>query len=417
MNKFSLEKCVFFLLAIAGIQWVFFPGHTTRVAIQFFLFVVICVLLSGGATGLLAKCLDFKKLLWVYFYYGCVVVVHSIFVAKSYEEWRYLSVVFVPTLLFPVFSMLSASTKSFFYIFEVFIKNVFPLSFIFWFVQTNDKNDGLFYVYYAAYIYLVSLFFWYSSSKYRIVILAALISSFAYDLANRANMLSVILSVLILLVQMIVYKKILFSNSKGREIFSLLRRIFLFGPLVLVAAALLFNFNPFVYIQESAGSVVVAEDALGRPLVVDSRTGIYLDAYNYLNKENAWMFGGSAVASPDTVLAESNEGYDDGRLGGSESGFLTLLVYGGIAYVFIYFAICYLSSYLAIYSSNNLLCKSLGVFIAMRWALSFLESPLLLNFLWIVHFVAIGLALCPEFRKLTDKQLISFGRNNWKCET
>lgn len=414
MNSFSVERCVIFLLAISGIQWVFFPGHTTRVAIQFFLFFVICIFLSGQITAISGRFLDYKKILWVYFYYGCTVAIHSMFVARSYEEWRHLSVIFVPTLLLPIFSIMSASTKSFLYIFESIVKYVFPLSFIFWFVQTKDKNENLFYVFYAAYIYFISLFFWYSSFKYRVFISIAVISSFVYDLANRANMLSLILSVFIVFMQMIVYKKILFSSTKGQEIFSTLRRVFLFGPIVLVMSALVFDFNPFVYVQEGMGSVVVAEDALGRPLIVDSRTGIYLDAYNYLNKEKNWTFGGSAVARPDTFLAENNEGYDDGRLGGSESGLLTLLVYGGMLYVLIYFAVCYLSSYLAVYSSNNLLSKSLGVFIAMRWALSFLESPLVLNFLWIAHFIAIGLALCPEFRRLTDQQLIFLGRRGWK---
>jgi len=62
------------------------------------------------------------------------------------------------------------------------------------------------------------------------------------------------------------------------------------------------------------------------------------------------------------------------------------------------------------------LSKSIGVFIAARWAMMFIGGSPELNFLWIGHFVAIGIALNPSFRKLSDSDIFLASSKKWLSE-
>lgn len=190
------------------------------------------------------------------------------------------------------------------------------------------------------------------------------------------------------------------------------RHVFIFLPLALVLLGGLgvFNLYEFVDRKGSKNEIVISSKS-GRILTTDSRTGIYEDAFNNLQKNNDWIFGSSAAVVYKTHLATGNADYSNGRLGGSESGFLAFLTFGGLVYVTLFFLVCYLSSYLAVYKSNNLAIKVVGVFIAFRWLFSFIENTLLLNFTWVTFFFAIGMAFSPYFRSMTDKQIGLFFRN------
>lgn len=413
------DRLIILLLAVSGIQSVVFPGPTVRVVIQFVIFSIVCIVLAKSFNTLAYRRFDYKSMLVAYFVFSGFVVVHSIVLANSYEQWRYLATVYLPTLLLPIFSMLAASAKSFFNLFKGFVKYVFPLSFIFFIMGPSDKNSNLAYIHYAAYIYFFLVFYWYCNNKLRVLFAVALIFSIFFDLSNRANLLSLALSIAVVTAQFFVtrFGGRKYDHRKGLLVFSSMRRLFLLLPLLLILFAWGGDFNPFQDIASTESDKITAVDTSGRLIITDSRSSIYSDAYNYLTSQaiqGGWLWGGSAVVMPETSLRYSNDGYERGRLGGNESGFLTLLIFGGVIYVLLFFLICFVSSSLAIYRSNNLLAKSIGVFIAIRWAMTFIESPLELNFLWITHFMAIGLALSSEFRSLSDGQLLELGRRNWE---
>lgn len=69
-----------------------------------------------------------------------------------------------------------------------------------------------------------------------------------------------------------------------------------------------------------------------------------------------------------------------------------------------------MAAYYAINKSNNKLSKLLGVYIACRWVLYFIEDIALFDlnnfFLWL----SIGLCYSNSFRALSDKELRDFFR-------
>ena len=90
---------------------------------------------------------------------------------------------------------------------------------------------------------------------------------------------------------------------------------------------------------------------------------------------------------------------------GSEVGILNILLYDGIIGVMIYFLLLFAVSFIAIYRSNNYLSKLLGLFIASRFLLSFIEEFTQYDMNFYFFWIAVGMVSSSHFRKISDEQL------------
>lgn len=79
--------------------------------------------------------------------------------------------------------------------------------------------------------------------------------------------------------------------------------------------------------------------------------------------------------------------------------------------VFLYFFIFFYSSYLAIYKSNNYFIKVIGLFVAFRWAYSFVEDFASIGIQTIMLHIFIAICLSSTFRNMTDIEFKTWVRD------
>ncbi|MBC7490647.1 MAG: hypothetical protein H7240_12445 [Glaciimonas sp.] len=348
-----------------------------------------------------------KRLLNYFFFFGIFVAIHGIFVAESYVQWSYLVNVFLPFLMLPCFAILGANHLVLSKILRLMLSVTLPLSLLFLIQGPSDKQSNLVFITYVASASIFIILLPLLRTKWKFLVLLITIISFAWDIENRSNVLNISVSCAML---------ILYIFSRGaisKKIFSytlrFLRTVLLFLPILLLLLGVLGVFNPFKYLEnnDKAKAIELSAES-GRNLSTDSRTVIYEDAFNNLNNSNDWIFGSSATVLYATQLSDSLEGYDLGRLGGSESGFIGVLTFGGIIYAVIFFLLCYHSSRLAILKSENTVIKLVGLYVAYKWFFSFIEFPLGFNFSWIVLFLAMGITFNSKLRLMSNKQIAEY---------
>lgn len=409
-----LINWIFFLISLHGVQKILFPGPTVRVAIEFIISIIIGYIFFTIKGYLGAQKLEKKNIVVIFAWYGVFVVLHSAYVADSYEQWRYLVTVFMPTLLFPIFCILGASLNNFLLSFRYMVFYTSIMAVVFLMHGPTDKLFNLNYLKYISYTYPLIIFSPVMPGGVVLLVMGLAASSLMFDFENRSNMLSIFAS----LVFLGVYYFLLNMKKDGMQLinkfFGSIRLAFLCVPVFLLILGSLGLYNVFESAGESDELVVVGTENGPAIRTVDSRTTIYEDAMRNISKNNAWVIGTSATYLYETGLASTLEGYDGGRLGGSESGFIGFLTFGGVIYVGIVFSIFYSASYLAIYKSNSILMKVIGLYLAFRWLFMFIESPVEFNMYWISTFILIGVVLGNELRSMGDVEIRNYFMRNFK---
>ena len=144
-------------------------------------------------------------------------------------------------------------------------------------------------------------------------------------------------------------------------------------------------------------------------MTTDSRTGIYLDVYKALRKKNTFLFGLGGNGKTQTSLFYSKSSdyrkiYRYGR-GGTESGMLNNIQYGGIIGLIIYSVLFIVASIKATYNSNNEFMRMLGTFIAFKYLYSFIEDRIGPQGSSFYLFIWIGMCY-NKYLRLLDERLI-----------
>jgi O-antigen ligase len=174
-------------------------------------------------------------------------------------------------------------------------------------------------------------------------------------------------------------------------------------------------FNIFNFGDQFSEDFVVSNADAESSLTTDTRTGIFKDALMAIDERNAYVWGISAAGLYKTQLEDvSDEFFEELKLGrmGNEVGILEYLLRGGLIYVVLVFLLYYHASRLAIWRSNNLFCKSMGLFVAFRWLFLFIESQPTLTLANLVEFLVIGICLSPAFRQMSDYEMKVFIRQS-----
>jgi len=384
-----------YIIVFYCLQYTFFPGLTTRVITQIMLFLVLLIVFSIKFNHIKQIKFEGKNYLISFLFYSIIIYIYSIFISKSYEQWRYLIADYTPVLLLPVIGIISSGSYSPIYQVRTLIKYITLLSLFNLLNKDLGKIENVHFVDFMSYNYLLILFLPYFKFKYKIIIIAISIATVLLNLDNRSNIIFTIISFLIMSIYYVPY---LLQISKT------LRKLLQYIPIVLFLLGILGIVNIFQYLENEFiynYSTGISEINI----TTDSRTSIYLDAIDNLNENNAWIWGTGVTNIYKTRISEGFEGYDKGRMGASESGFLNLISFGGFIYVIIFFLIILKSSYLAIYRSNNKISKLLGIFVSFAWFFIFIEIPIGFKMVWYIFFISIGICLNPNFRGLNDAKI------------
>jgi len=401
MLRYKLNKIAFWtiiLFSIAGIQIALFPGPTTRNIIELICYVLIGAIFISHSNIIFNPNLPYKKLVIAFFIYGIFILIRSATIAQSYEQWRYLVTLGMFFILFPWLIFIGSFPIFTFSILKTMLSYSLPLSFVFFVLDRMNWSENVHYVKYTSIIYFLILFLPYLKSKWKVIIIVISITSLLSNLENRTNIISIFTSYFMMFFGYLLLKE---SISK------IIRFVLVFLPILLFLLGISGIFNVFGFIDKK-DNYIISTTTTEVNMTSDSRTAIYKDAINNIIEKKNWLIGNGVTDIYKTNLALDLTGYEKGRMGASEAGFLNILSFGGIIFTVIIFLLFYLSSYLAIYKSKNSIVKQLGLYIALQWFLIFIEKPLELNFYWASMFIIIGICLSPEFRNCSNNQIEKF---------
>jgi len=324
-------------------------------------------------------------------------IIYGAFTVRSYWDWKVLFLSSSLFLLVPLAFFIGKNLMLLRQTFFFFIKYVCYYGFLLIPIGlvTNEEL-------YARIVIPISFFIVclpYLKFKHQALILLVAITSVLSILDFRANIIKISVSFLAL--------GTFYLRSLSSKILYRSAHAFMFIlPTFLLLMAVFGGFNIFEQLQKNEGYTIRTKISETSNLTADTRTFLYVEVFQTMNDNGTWLFGGGAVAKYKSIyfteLVTGNMRY------GTEVGFLNTLLNSGLIGVLLYFLMLLISSYYAIYKSNNNFCKMLGVLIASRWILFFLEEltqfDLNYYFLWLI----IGLVSTNKFRSFTDKDLNSF---------
>ncbi len=144
----------------------------------------------------------------------------------------------------------------------------------------------------------------------------------------------------------------------------------------------------------------------------DSRTFIYREVLKSAQKYNYWILGRSPARGNETVvfakffeeISGRNERYRN------EANVPNIFTWMGIIGVLLYFLVFYKASTLAIYQSNNIYSKLLGLFVASRWAYAWVEDYSSFGMNDFTIWLLIGACLSVSFRKMNNLEVKLWAR-------
>jgi hypothetical protein len=193
------------------------------------------------------------------------------------------------------------------------------------------------------------------------------------------------------------------------KILNFFRILFLIMPIIffVLASLGLFNiFNPFNDNLEIVdANKNLKNETIETNLAADTRTFIYYEVFESTKFYNSWIFG----MTPARGNRSESFGADDlnkrSERNGNEIGIINYFVWLGIVGVILIFLLFYYSTYYAINKSNNYFVKIMGVFVAFRWAFSWVED--INNFYTVNIFLwfCIGFCFSENFRKMNDNEM------------
>lgn len=253
-------------------------------------------------------------------------------------------------------------------------------------------------------ILILMLFFGLLHNHKKILLIALVV--FFFSVNFQRNDLIKILFVTVLGVFMSFYYSYI-----PHKLLVAVRRVLLSLPIILVILGFLGVFNPFKmdeYIKGDYSIIINTNEGQEiEDLKGDTRTFIYVNVFNTLNKYDAFIFGRSPAFGDEGVAGFWGINEETGLKGryGNEVGILDILLWYGLIGVILYFLIYVRATYLAIHRSNSRYAKSVGIYVAFLWVWAFVwEKPMFETF-FVVDLILLGLCFSKSFRAMSDNDM------------
>jgi hypothetical protein len=340
-----------------------------------------------------------KRLFQFWLIWNIFNIIRGVFLAINYWDWKFL---LLSSLPFSLIALVFFVGNNLFFtkvIFQFTLKYIFLFGFLI--IPLALTTDEELYSKLMNPVSLFIIFIPYLKGKWKLLTIIVAITSVLLVIDFRANILRIIFSVVLLAIYYL-------KNIFGPTLIRVAHKILFITPMFLFMFAVLGNFNIFEEFNKNESYTTVDSDQKESNLLRDSRTFLYVEVLLSLNNSGNWLLGESASGS------YYSNAFGDADMAGrgiryrSEVNILNILLYHGVVGVILYLLLLYKVSYYAIYKSNNRLSKMLGLFIAFRWTMAFIEEftqyDLNFYFFWLV----IGLVSTKQFINMSDKQLINF---------
>ena len=333
-------------------------------------------------------------LLWL-----IICIIRGAFVAENYWEYKQL-----------VTGSLSLSMPLFvFYFKEPFCLSVIlqkwnvlmlPLfvCFFFWTISFGTYHFLL------TPLFLYGVFFIFLSSKWKIFV-GLIFALMFVDLGARAQIMKV--SATILCAAVFYYNRIVRESW-----LKTVHWLFYIGPIVLLFLGITGVFNIFKdsisesnynkYVQTKIVDGQIHEEKLAS----DTRTFIYEEVLGSALKHNYIIWGRTPARGNDSYFFGSfnAEELKTGKYErhSNELCHLNVFTWLGFIGLLLHCAIYLIASYRAVYHSNNLFVKYIGVLVAFNWALGWIENMTGFNILNMTIWIMISICLSSKFRLMND---------------
>lgn len=360
-----------------------------------------------------------NKMWWIDFFvaWSILGLFRGIFVASNYWEWKTLiSVSFFLLLSFSAYLFTNTIFTS--TTFNFWLKYGLIGFFIFLpFFEFSDATGR-----YLAIIPLLFIFFKAFPLRWRLLLLTFAAITVVFGIESRSNILKLLIAIIIGFIPMA-------QSFAKNSVFKTGRLTLLFAPIVMVALAISGIFNPFVlenYFESQDVSLSIKRDneVLEESLIADTRTFLYIENIKSAIKNDYVLFGRTPARGYDSdafgwEIAEELGVETRERYGGAEVAILNIFTWLGLVGVFMYFIIFFKATYLAIYKSNNVYIKCLGLYVAFRWIFSWVEEFTKFDLNFIFLWASIGMCISPDFRAMNNYQFERWVRNliNFKIGT
>ncbi|MFT4203277.1 MAG: O-antigen ligase family protein [Chitinophagaceae bacterium] len=338
--------------------------------------------------------------IWIYLLWVGAMSIKGFWIAEGYWEWKQCVsgtiILSLPLLVFP-FSLPWLCRN----VLKFWLRYTLPLFGLF-FCWTVEKGS---YQFLLGPIFLLGCFLPLIPTKWRYLLLGLLILMLLIDFGARSQ---VIKAAVALLISVGVY----FRN----RISVVWLRILFWGlcilPIVLLILGIAGIFNPFKDLSDHSGNfveqTVINGEVQDDDLAADTRTFIYQEVINSaVTHHYLWIGRTPARGNDSEVFGEYNaEELHTGKYERHQnelcfpSVFTWLGVVGMLLYCFFYLK----SAYLALYRSNNIYMKLVGIIIAFHFMYGWVEDTNSFDIINISLWMFIAMGFSEAFRKMTNKE-------------
>lgn len=130
----------------------------------------------------------------------------------------------------------------------------------------------------------------------------------------------------------------------------------------------------------------------------DSRSGVDDSLINYLDSENAWIFGKGIEG------AYKHPSFDKPRYV-HETGYLYMILKGGVVYLSLYIFLLLSSAYIGFFKTKNRLTKAFAIYLFFHILFLFPFGVIMFGLEY--FFVWVGVAICQsqKYRNMTNEQM------------
>lgn len=336
------------------------------------------------------------QIIQVYLVWVLICILRGVFVAENYWEYKNL-LSGILCLILPLFCYIFESPIILQKTIKLWLKYIFPI-FIFilsWLISI----DG--YHFYIPIVLFLGCYLPILQKKWKIIFFFLIITMLIGALGARAQILK---AAVVLCIAIGVY----FRRLIPIFILKLIHWCLYIIPLVLLILGISGIYNIFQSNSEKyAGKYVERKVINGEETVsdatADTRTFIYKEVIESAVKHHYILFGRTPARGNDSsTFGEFNKTGKYERFM-NEVCHPNVFTWTGLIGLIFWCLIYLKSSYLAIYKSNNIYIKYLGIFIAFRFFLGWIEDMNNFNISGITVWIIIAIGLSRKFRMMNNQ--------------
>lgn len=398
MNKlYRFAKYTIILSIIPSVIYSFFPGKI--VASTIICSYPLLILLPSIYKNIDKSDLDplTKKIFHLFFVSNCIMMAHGFINLNEVQDYmelisnQLIYVFFIPfSLYFGLNNLLISGLINY------YLRYTLPITFLILF----NQSDSVGIISFPYLIYPIMFFLLigpYLNPKSFIIMIIFSLMVMYYYIDRRSVFLNFFITLLI--VSTYYYK-----SYKILSLMKYLRVTFLITPIVFLYLGISDDINVFKVVEDyqTVSTLEIGKD--GRIATVDSRTSIYQDVLQDIEKKSAYIFGLGFNGKVTTSLGEL-DGYEDlfnkGR-SNSESAMLNYLQWGGLIGVLSYYLLFWIASYFALFKSKNWFCVMTGLWISFKLTFSFIDDVISFNPSTIFLFMTLGICFNSTIRQMNE---------------